>query len=228
MPRLPPAPPGSEEELRERAERIAGRTLGDLARDLGVDVPANLTRAKGWPGQLVEAWLGGTAGSLAEPDFPALGIELKTLPVGRDGRPLESTYVCVVPLEGGCSETWEESWVRRKLSRVLWVPLQADRETPLAERRVGLPLLWSLEPDLEAELRTDWEEAMELVCLGRLADLGAELGTYLQVRPKAANARALCRAIGEDGAPVLVNPKGFYLRPAFTREVLRRHYAALR
>jgi DNA mismatch repair protein MutH len=221
----PVAPPESEAELLRRAESLAGQRLADLAHALGTQVPADLRRAKGWPGQLVEAWLGASAGSLAEPDFRNLGVELKTIPVGRDGDPLESTYVCTVPLEGACAATWENSWVRRKLARVLWLPMEADRETPLAQRRVGAALLWSLEPDLEAVLRTDWEEIMELVCLGRLAELSARLGVYLQVRPKAANARSLRRSVGADGGSVLTNPRGFYLRAAFTREVLRRHYA---
>ncbi len=207
---------------------MAGLRLEDLGQALGLQAPRDLRRAKGWPGQLVEAWLGADAGSLAEPDFRALGIELKTLPVGRGGVPLESTYVCTVPLEGACAETWAGSWVRRKLARVLWVPVEADRATPVADRRVGSPLLWTLEPDLEALLRTDWEELMELVCLGRVADLSARTGTYLQVRPKAASSRSLSRGVGEDGTRVWVNPRGFYLRTAFTREVLRRHYALSR
>ena len=221
----PVAPPETEAELRRRADALAGLRLADLARVLGTRVPGDLRRAKGWPGQLVEAWLGADAGSLAEPDFRTLGVELKTLPVGRDGQPLESTYVCTVPLEGACAATWEDSWVRRKLARVLWVPVEAEREIPLADRRVGAPLLWSLEPDLEVALRVDWEELMELVCVGRLAEVSARLGSYLQVRPKAANARSLSRGVGPEGASTLTNPRGFYLRSSFTREVLRRHYA---
>ncbi len=221
-----PAPaPRTEGELLKRAEGLAGLRLEELGRAFGLEAPPDLRRAKGWAGQLVEAWLGADAGSLAEPDFRALGIELKTLPVGRDGGPLESTYVCTVPLEGACAETWKASWVRRKLARVLWVPIEADRGIPVGARRIGSPLLWSLEPDLEETLRADWEELMEMVCLGRLGELSARTGTFLQVRPKAASSRTLCRGVGEDGAPVWTNPRGFYLRTAFTREVLRRHYA---
>lgn len=212
----------------ERARAMAGLRLNELAHALGLETPKDLRRAKGWPGQLIEAWLGADAGALAEPDFRLLGVELKTLPVGRDGAPLESTHVCTVPLEGACAERWATSWVRRKLARVLWVPIEADRATPVGERCVGSPLLWTLEPDLEAALRADWEELMELICLGRIAELSARTGTYLQVRPKAASSRSLCRGIGEDGAPIWTNPRGFYLRTAFTREVLRRHYALAR
>ncbi len=221
----PVNPPSTEQELLARARDLAGKTLGELACKHGRTVPKDLRRAKGWFGQLIEETLGATAASLAEPDFQQLGIELKTIPVGRDGKPRESTYVCVVPLTGGDGLIWEDSWVRRKLQRVLWVPVQADPDVPLAERRAGSALLWDLEPDLEAVLRTDWEELMDMVCLGQLEQISARHGNYLQIRPKAANSRALRWAIGETGERILTNPRGFYLRTAFTGEVLRRHYA---
>lgn len=221
----PVNPPSTEQELLARARDLAGKTLGELAWKHGRSVPKDLRRAKGWFGQLIEETLGATAASLAEPDFQQLGIELKTIPIGRDGKPRESTYVCVVPLTGGDGLIWEDSWVRRKLQRVLWVPVQADPDVPLAERRAGSALLWDLEPDLEAVLRTDWEELMDMVCLGQLEQISARHGKYLQIRPKAANSRALRWAIGETGERILTNPRGFYLRTAFTGEVLRRHYA---
>lgn len=72
-------------------------------------------------------------------DFAALGVELKTIPVDSQGRPLETTFVCVAPLTGNSGVTWESSHVRHKLKRVLWVPVEGDRAIPLAERRVGAP-----------------------------------------------------------------------------------------
>ena len=38
-------------------------------------------------------------------------------------------------------------------------------------------------------MREDWEEQVELIATGRLDELDARMGTYLQIRPKAANAR---------------------------------------
>ncbi len=218
------SPPKTEHELLARARDLAGRSLGELASRLGEPVPGSLRQAKGWSGQIIEATLGATAASLAEPDFQLLGVELKTIPINRQGKPRESTYVCTVPLTGADGLCWEDSWVRHKLQRVLWVPIQADPETPLTERRVGSALLWDMEPDLEAVLRTDWEELMEMVYLGKLALISARHGTFLQIRPKAANSRVLRWAVGENGEPIRTNPRGFYLRTAFTREVLRRHY----
>ncbi len=218
-------PPASEAELLARCEAIAGRTLGSLAAEQGLPVPADLRRAKGWPGVLIEEVLGASAASRPEPDFVGLGIELKTLPVDARGRPCESTYVCTVPLLAREAPLWERSNVRRKLARVLWVPLEGERERPVAERRVGLALLWSPSPAEEAALRADWEELMDMVCMGRLEAISAHHGTWLQIRPKAADSRARRRGVlagGEQG-PTL--PRGFYLRPAFTAALLERHYA---
>jgi DNA mismatch repair protein MutH len=209
--------------LLARAHRLAGRTLGDIAAGLGVTVPADLRRHKGWVGQLLEQALGASAGSLAAPDFEAIGVELKTLPVDGRGLPRESTYVCTVPLETA-GEDWEHSWLRRKLARVLWLPVQADKNIPLAERHVGSALLWSPSAAEEALLRRDWEELNERILLGELEQISARHGEVLQIRPKAANSRALRHTVGLDGERVLTNPRGYYLRAAFTAAILRQHF----
>ncbi len=219
-PRLHIPPPRDEAELLRRAEAIAGLSLGRLAETLGVEVPADLRRRKGWVGALLEAALGADAASLAEPDFRAIGVELKSLPLDAQGRPRESTYVCTVPLDRVCSERWEESWLRRKLARVLWLPVEAEPEIPLAERRIGNALLWSPSDEQAALLRRDWEELMEALCLRGPGQLTARMGQMLQVRPKAAHSRVLAPAVDDEGAPTQSNPRGFYLRPAFTRSLL--------
>lgn len=121
------SPPQSEAELLSRARALAGVTLGELSTRLGLSAPPDLRRAKGFVGQVVEAALGATAGSRAQPDFAEIGVELKTLPVDRRGRPAESTFVCTIDLGEVGDVEWEHSWVRRKLSRVLWVPVEGER-----------------------------------------------------------------------------------------------------
>jgi len=221
---IPAAPPLTEADLLANAEQIAGSTLGELAARLDLTVPASLQAAKGWVGQLLEQCLGATAASLPEPDFQHIGVELKTLPINRQGQPQESTYVCTVPLLDNTGLQWETSWVRRKLQRVLWVPVEADTTLPLATRRIGMALLWTPSPQQEAVLKQDWEELMELIVTGQLEQISAHHGTWLQIRPKAANARALCTTFDESGAPTETLPRGFYLRPVFTRTLLTLHY----
>lgn len=221
---LPAAPPRSEAELLVNAERIAGMTLGELAACMDQKVPDSLQNAKGWVGQLIEQSLGATASSLPEPDFQHIGVELKTLPVNRHGLPQESTYVCTVPLLDHTGLLWEASWVRQKLARVLWVPVEADASLAIAARRIGTALLWSPSNEQEAVLKRDWEELMDMIVTGQLAQISAHHGTWLQIRPKAANARALCTTFDEQGVPAETLPRGFYLRPGFTRTLLEQHY----
>jgi DNA mismatch repair protein MutH len=215
-------PPASEQELLLRAGTLAGKTLRQIAGTLGVPIPRRMVHAKGWIGTLMERYLGAGAGSLPEPDFAGFGIELKTLPVGKDGRPKESTYICTVTLLPAANAKWENSPVKRKLSRVLWIPVEAGPAIPIAERRIGSPLLWSPDRDQEKILRQDWEELMEKVMLGNLDHLSARLGKYLQIRPKARDARSLGTGTDAEGHLVKTLPRGFYLRTSFTQQILER------
>ncbi|STR44124.1 DNA mismatch repair endonuclease MutH [Klebsiella michiganensis] len=169
MPTIAPllSPPQSQEQLLAQAQQLAGYSLGELAQLAGIPIPRDLKRDKGWIGILLEIWLGASAGSKPEQDFAALGVELKTIPIDSSGRPLETTFVCVAPLTGNSGVTWESSHVRHKLKRVLWVPVEGDRAIPLAERRVGAPLLWSPSEEEDRQLRMDWEELMDLIVSAR-------------------------------------------------------------
>lgn len=216
--------PENEMQLIQQARRLAGRTLGELAALADVEVPADLRRDKGWIGVLLEIWLGASAGSKPEQDFAALGVELKSIPVGRQGQPLETTFVCVAPLTGNSGVTWQTSHVRYKLQRVLWIPVEGERSIDLAQRRVGSPLLWSPSPAEEQQLRQDWEELMEMIVLGQVARINARHGEVLQLRPKAANSQTLTKATGEQGQEIFAQPRGFYLKKNFTATLLARHF----
>ena len=55
---------------------------------------------------------------------------------------------------------------------------------PVPLRRIGSPLLWSPMPEEEVVMRRDFEELMEMVCLGEVERISAHYGTYLQIRPR--------------------------------------------
>lgn len=219
-----PGPPEDEASLLARAQDLAGLTLETLAARAGLPMPADLKRDKGWVGMLLEWHLGASAGSKAEQDFAHLGIELKTIPIDAQGKPLETTFVCVAPLTGNSGVTWLTSHVRHKLARVLWIPVEGGREIPLQERRVGAPLLWSPDAEEDEMLRQDWEELMDMIVLGRVEQITARHGAWLQIRPKAANSKALTEGIGDQGQPIMTLPRGFYLKKSFTGPLLARHF----
>jgi DNA mismatch repair protein MutH len=214
-------PPSDEKELLERAAWLAGRTLGELARALGVAIPPPGARGKGKMGTLVEKALGAEAGSASVPDFPRLGVELKTIPTGEDGAPRESTFVGSIALGAAEHADWLTSATRAKLARVLFVPIVVPENAPVAERRVGRAFLWRPTAAQEAVLRDDFEMAMGIIGTGGIEALTARSGRWLQVRPKAATGSVRTVSFGPEGEWIATVPRGFYLRPSLTRALLR-------
>lgn len=214
------SPPLSEQELCNNASRIAGKTLQQIAKEKGRQVPADQNHHKGWAGQLLELSLGATASSLPEPDFQHIGVELKTLPLNRQGMPKESTYVCSINLVSPGSH-WQSSLVKRKLSRVLWLPIEADPDIPLAARRIGTAILWSPNKQQEQALCRDWQELTDMIAMGKLEHITAHQGQYLQIRPKAANSKSLRPGINAESETILTLPRGFYLRTKLTQQILQ-------
>ncbi len=206
-----------------RAHALSGLTLGEIARQVNIDVPNNLLRDKGWAGLLLEHVLGASAGSRPEPDFPALGIELKSLPINCQGKPLETTFVSVAPLTGLVGAKWENSHVKHKLARVLWVPVVAEREIPVVDRIVGTPFIWSPSPQEELLLAADWQELTDMIVLGNVENIHGKHGQILQLRPKAANSQAKTLAYDKNGKPFQTLPRGFYLKTPFTQMLIHKH-----
>jgi DNA mismatch repair protein MutH len=222
---LPPdGPPPTLDALLARAQRMAGCTLGDVARALGSEWPEDLRRAKGFVGNLFEQALGTDASTLPAPDFQELGVELKTLPVDRGGRPRESTWVCTANIRSLQEETWETSRVRAKLSRVLFMPVESEPDIPHEERRVGAAIFWQPDDDEELLLRADWEDLASLLGEGLVEAVSARRGHVLQVRPKAADASVRKEMVDTEGEPFLASPRGFYLRRSFTTGLVARAF----
>jgi DNA mismatch repair protein MutH len=222
------SPPGTESELLRRALELAGLTLGQAATRLGLRAPLDLSHHKGWVGNLIEQLLGATAGSKDEPDFPDLGVELKTIPLSRAGRALETTFVCTIDLLAVADMEWRDSRVYRKLAKVLWVPILAEPSVPIGHRQIGTPFIWRLSSEQEQGLRWDWEEFAGIIGRGDVDDIRAHLGRWLQVRPKARNSKARRRGVDADGVSVEVLPRGFYLRQVFTEQILAQVFGTQR
>lgn len=220
-----PKPIISLENLLDRAYRIAGLPIALIAERLQKNVPQQLITNKGWLGQLLEHYLGASAASLAMPDFPHLGVELKTLPLSPEGIPLESTYISTVSLFHTVGAVWDESVVWKKLQRVLWIPIIGSRDTPIGERIIGNTFLWEPSIAHAGILKNDWEEHMEKISVGLLEQIKSSDGMYLQIRPKAADSHVLCATFDDQGAPAQTLPRGFYLRTRFTQEILNDVYA---
>lgn len=214
-------PPATVEELLARARALRGRTVASIAEEIGASIKGEAVRTKGRPGEIIERALGATGGPKAVVDFPELGVELKTVPIDEGGRPIETTYVCKISLADADTQEWETSWVRAKLARVLFVPLFAPEGRPWPERVVGEAVLWSPSSEEEAVLRADFDDAMGLIGVGRIEELTAHLGQWLQVRPKARDGAKSGVAFGPENEAIAAVPRGFYLRTTLTGAILR-------
>src|SRR5690554_6383007 len=217
--------PQSPRELLHRARRLSGQTLAELANALQRPVPENLRRHKGWVGQLMEDALGADASTAQAPDFAALGIELQTLPVDASGKPRESTFVTCVELARPDEMRWDTSHVREKLASVLFIPVLSESQSNIGQRLIGQPLLWRPTPDEEALLRADWEGHMLTIRQGYAHAITARDGQVLQIRPKGARASSRVWGQGPSGELELVQPRAYYLRPAFTAAIIARSFA---
>jgi DNA mismatch repair protein MutH len=209
--------------LLAHARALVGVELGELADALGLPVPVGRVRTKGWSGQVLEQELGVAVGGGRGPDFEALGIELKTVPVTADLAPLESTAVCQIDPVAIAGESWETSYVRNKLARVLFVALEVPGGArSIGERRVTAVRLWSPDAGQEQALRADFELFVRgFFRQGRAAEITGHLGAVLQVRPKGRDAADLRDAYDAEGRPTRIGKCGFYLRPAFVRGILQ-------
>jgi DNA mismatch repair protein MutH len=214
----------SEAALLTAARRLAGYTLAELAEAVCQGLPAEPLRDKGFIGRVAERALGlhlhNVSPLIAASDFAALGIELKTLPVTSQQTPRESTFVCYVPLNQLTELPWEHSRVANKLARVLFLPIESGAALKFGERRFGRAVLWSPDEAQTALLRADYEELARRVQEGHAEGLSARVGQVLQLRPKAAHGGVRVKVTDGDGMPWRLQPRGFYLRATFTKELL--------
>ncbi len=212
--------PTSLSTLQIRLHRLENKTIGEIAQQIHMDLPKQLTTHKGLVGQLIEHLLGAEAGNQSQPDFISLGIELKTIPVNAAGRPQESTYVCTVPLNPLAYPTFETSVVYAKLAHVLWVPLLTQGKC-VHDWRILKAVFWKPNATELHTLQTDFNELMDIITLGGLEEVTARMGEALHIRPKAADGKQLTTFVGREGIEEKTLPRGFYLRPAFTQNILK-------
>lgn len=212
--------PDSEAELLDRAMNLSGMTFSQLAYQLGITIPNDINERKGWLGMAIERALGATSGSLPQPDFFNLEIELKTLPLNQSGKPSESTFITSISFSSLAKETWLNSVCYSKLKKVLWIPVEGVKDTRYSERRIGSPTLWSPGGEDLFILERDWNELTNMILQGNLNSISAHYGEYLQIRPKAANSRALCNTVDGEGHNIQTLPRGFYLRSSFTQSII--------
>lgn len=126
-------------------------------------------------------------------------------------------------IKRSCRCDWQNSHIKNKLARVLWVPIIAERSIPITERMIGTPFIWSPSPEEEQLMAMDWQELTDMIVLGEVENITGKHGQVLQIRPKAANSHAKTQATNKNGQPFMTLPRGFYLKTTFTHQLIKKH-----
>ena len=71
-------------------------------------------------------------------------------------------------------------------------------------------------------LSQDWQELTDMIVLGDVENIHGKHGQVLQLRPKAANSQAKTKAYNKKGQPFMTLPRGFYLKIAFTHQLIKK------
>jgi DNA mismatch repair protein MutH len=208
------------QQIFNKAQELQGLTFLQFARMLNLELPVNLTHAKGWLGQAIERYLGASAGCLPIPDFPHLNLELKTLPLNQNAKASESTYVTTLPLLGHFNLQWESSNCFQKLQQVLWMVVEGESSIPYHQRRFIKAILWKPSEVQNDILKADWELITEMVIQGQVEEIHGGIGQYLHIRPKAADASRTTQSINVQGDIIHTLPRGFYLRTQLTNQII--------
>lgn len=212
--------PQSFETIIERLNLIVGKSITELAKSVNVDVPISPLHGKGFVGELLEILLGATAKNQSIPDFPKLGLELKSIPVDSEFKVLESTFLCHAPLSDIRNLTFENSSVYAKIKRVLFVIVNGQRDLGFEHRRVLGYFFYSPGKEELDTLKQDFNELYEMVKTGLVEEINARLGHIIQMRPKGANGKALTECTGPDGKIIKTRPRGFYIRRKHTQKLV--------
>lgn len=215
--------PETFEELISNLDLIIGKSIAMLAETANVPLPISPTHGKGFTGELLELILGATAQNQPIPDFPKLGLELKTIPVDRNLEPLESTFLCHAPLTNIRNLTFENSALYSKVMRVLFILITAEKQMDYTQRKIEGYFFFTPDQEQLQQLRRDFNELYEFVKTGNISQLSARYGQIIQLRPKAANGQALTDCIGPEGQIIKTRPRGFYMRREFTKKIIEKY-----
>jgi len=172
-------------EIEERARSLVGRALIEI--DPTAPMQPSSAQTKGRVGRIYESAFDIPPNSVAGPDFPGAGIELKSVPVlltPGSAKAKERISVGMIDFDRLATEEWATAAVRKKIERMLvifyaWEPLR-----PIASFRTLVAGIWEPDESTLAGIRSDWDLIAGLVRSGRRDDVSESLTTMLGAATK--------------------------------------------
>jgi len=178
------------------AKKLEGKTLRTACHLAAIDDPH---RRKGSFGNAIEEhYFHYDINSSADPDFAQVETELKTTPLRRKKNgelsAKERLVISMINYMSVVDETWETSSVQKKLSKILLIAYEYDKDLNPVDFFVDLVELWGIPPEDVPVFRRDWNTVVEKIRQGKAHELSGSDTFYLEAATKAASSKVRSRS----------------------------------
>ncbi len=179
----------SIESITEYAQKLVGHTLREMT-----DAPElqNPKRRRGSFGNAVEEYyFKYKANSNQAPDFPKVGLELKTTPMRHVGSGTlvakERLVITMIDYDTVVDETFATSTLMNKASSILLIAYLYEKGKDPLDYEVLFADTWDIPQEDLPQIRRDWETVVEKVRAGHAEDISGSDTLYLEACTKAAD-----------------------------------------
>ena len=179
----------SIKSIAEYSSRLVGHTLREMT-----DAPELLDPKvmRGSFGNAVEKYyFMYTPNSDSAPDFPKVGLELKTTPLKRGPHGMlvakERLVITMIDYMTVVDESFEASHLMEKASSILLISYLWEKGVDPLDFKICLSELWGLPEEDMPQFRADWETVVNKIRSGHAEDISSSDTLYLEACTKAAN-----------------------------------------
>ncbi|MCL4078277.1 DNA mismatch repair protein [Coriobacteriia bacterium Es71-Z0120] len=215
-----PYDPTDRDSILAHAQRLIGRTLREMARDL--DVQIDFTSDKGGFGSALERhYFRINPGNKSEPDFEEAGIELKSTPLKRVRSKLVAKERLVLGMIDYCAivgEQWENSSFLRKNAHLLLVFYLHEPGKDPADFVIKIVRLWEFPPEDLEIIRQDWHKIVAKIREGRAHELSEGDTLYLAACTKSADSSKRTK---QPYSSVPAKPRALALKASYMNSIIR-------
>lgn len=196
---------------------LEGRRLDVVAREMGFS-PGD---GKSGSAMLVRKLLGVSDVKKPIRELEARGLTTRILSVTPGGRPYEATSFPAFDHFELLEEEWEDSDLRSRLERILFIPLiRPTRKSPQREAKFGRSFIWIPDDKTLGSIRTEWEMYRDLIKTGGADDLpGASSTHFIHVRPHGRDSDDRVWAPNGSGGRKKVQRQSFWLNQDLTERL---------
>lgn len=210
--------PSSLESIYRYAKQLEGKTLRKACHLTAVEDPH---RRKGSFGNAVEKYyFHYDINSLAEPDFADVDTELKTTPLRRKKNgelsAKERLVISMINYMNVVDETWETSSIQKKLSKILLIAYEYDKDLNPVDYFVDLVELWGIPPEDVPVFRRDWNAVVNKIREGKAHELSGSDTFYLEAATKASTGKDRRR---QPFSSIPAKPRAWAIKPSYMTAV---------